>query len=469
MNLLYVSLSQCLSYKIFIGHNISNTLLLSSWLIFQIREKIAIINIFKTIRMLKLSYSFIKHIITIGLPFWFINLDLSKENLIKNSATFCGEFYCTKNWVRGLLSNFFAITKTFRHYLIKKEFVKVRGISNVYNKWFLTRFTWPRGLFISHVKSSMIVSKEASSVKIPIVALVDTDVKTHIYNLPLGSNDDSLISVGFMNNVISRFVLSNKYKNVLSWYVFNKRESRTYSLVKWLKTLKNFYKVNNNIFNKKLKMIISFNGFNNIKRGLMLFFSRSFNFQIFKKRREEPFFNLNFDYYYKKKKNSFFNRYKIYYYSKLKYRNRIKFRRWRKSTTGLSRVHPFVANIKKLLIKRRMKIRRKVIQNVTNSFHSFYYYMYIYFMNKIRICVDFYRNKKSSFNILKLGILKKRKYGWENKTWLLSRYLWKKKRSNNLGVSSKLEFPLVDVSKIAFYFFYWKLFISFIGVKLKLK
>lgn len=467
MNLLYVSLSQCLSYKIFIGHNINNTLLLSSWLIFQIREKISIIHIFKTIRMLKLTYGFIKHIITIGLPFWFINLDLSKENLIQNSANFCGEFYCTKNWVRGLLSNFFSITKTFRHYLIKKEFVKIRGISNVYNKWFLTRFSWPRGLFISHVKSSMIVSKEASSVKIPMVALVDTDVKTHLYNLPLGSNDDSLIAVGFMNNIISRFVLSNKYKNILSWYIFNKRESRIYSLVKWLKKFKDLYNVNNNNLKRKFKMIISLNSFNFLNKGLTLLFSRSFNFRIFKKYKEESFYNLNFDYYYKKKKNSFLNRYKIYYYSKLKYRNRIKFKRWRRITSSLSRLHPFLANIKKLLIKRKMKIRRKLIKKVPYSFHSFFYFIYIYFMNKIRICIDFYNSKKKLFNIFKVGILKKKIYGWDKKQWLWTRFLWKKRRSKNVGISSKLIFNKIDLSKFAFYFFYWKLFISFIGVKIK--
>jgi ribosomal protein S2 len=59
------------------------------------------------------------------------------------------------------------------------------------------------------------VSKEASSVKIPIIALVDSNVKTHLYNLPIVSNDDSIESIGFMNNIISHFIIQSKYKNVL--------------------------------------------------------------------------------------------------------------------------------------------------------------------------------------------------------------------------------------------------------------
>jgi ribosomal protein S2 len=79
----------------------------------------------------------------------------------------------------------------------------------------LTRFTWPRAIFISNVKSAYIVSKEAISSKIPIIALIDTNVKNFFYNLPIGSNDDSIDSIGFMNNIITQYIIKSKYKKIL--------------------------------------------------------------------------------------------------------------------------------------------------------------------------------------------------------------------------------------------------------------
>jgi hypothetical protein len=46
--------------------------------------------------MLKLSYIIIKHVVGMGFPFWFINFDLTKEDVVKQSAFDTGEFYVTR-------------------------------------------------------------------------------------------------------------------------------------------------------------------------------------------------------------------------------------------------------------------------------------------------------------------------------------------------------------------------------------
>jgi len=47
------------------------------------------------------------------------------------------------------------------------------------------------------------------------MALVDTNVKTFAYNLPIACNDDSLEAIGFMNNLMSQYILRCKYKKIL--------------------------------------------------------------------------------------------------------------------------------------------------------------------------------------------------------------------------------------------------------------
>jgi len=226
MHLLYISIIQLSNYKIFLGHSIFNTILLSSWLIFSIRGKNTILNLYHTIKMLKLSYTLLKYVINMGFPFWFVNFDLTKEDIIKNNAFKSGEFYVTRRWIRGLISNFFIITKAYRQYLIKKDFIDSNKVKDLFEKWVFTRFTWPRAIFISNVKSAFIVSKEALSARVPSIALVDTDVKTFLYNIPIGCNDDTIESIGFMNSIMSQYILRFKYKKILIWYYFNRNIQR---------------------------------------------------------------------------------------------------------------------------------------------------------------------------------------------------------------------------------------------------
>jgi len=79
-----------------IGHNKVNSLMLSSWFFYKLRNRIWIINIFKTILFLKLVLKFLKYLVVNKMPFWFINLEFSKEYIFKKYALDCGEYSCTR-------------------------------------------------------------------------------------------------------------------------------------------------------------------------------------------------------------------------------------------------------------------------------------------------------------------------------------------------------------------------------------
>ena len=351
MSLLYISILQLTYYKIFIGHSILNTKLLSSWLIFNLRGKTTILNLFNTIKTLKMSYILIKQLINASLPLWFINFDLTKENIIKKNAFKAGEFYLTRKWIRGLISNYFVITKAFRKFLIKKEFVRVTNVEDIYNKWFFTRFTWPRVIFISNVTSSFIVSKEAASSKVASIALVDSNVKTFLYNLPISSNFESINSVGFMNSLIAYYIIQCKYKKVLIWYYFNRNIIRYNTFMKWLNKLvflkkTNLYKIKL----KKLKIPNYTNYFSDIKKGLNLFFSRNYKFKLFNKKNVETINYNNFDFFYNRNKFFLKNLIKAFNYKRSSYKYRIKYKRYffSEKIEGVSLFKSFLNNFSKL-------------------------------------------------------------------------------------------------------------------------
>lgn len=492
MHLLYISIVQLSNYKVFIGHSILNTLLLSSWLIFNIRGRITILNLYHTIKILKLSYILLKNIINAGFPSWFVNFDLTKEDIIKYNAHVTGEFYVTRRWIRGLISNFFVITKAYRKYLVKKEFVESNKVKDLYNKWILTRFTWPRSIFISNATSCFIASKEAASAKIPTIALVDTNIKTFLYNLPVPCNDDSIESIGFMNSVISQYILRCKYKKVLIWYYFNRNIKRFKTLLEWLKTLiklkkKLIYKVRI----KDIKIPKFFNYYSEIKKGLNFFFGRSYNYKLFLKNNNNYKNNLFLDLFYNKNKILLFNKFKVLNYKVLSYKYRIRFKRSNllRKINGISSFKSFLNNFiklgglvnrtKRIKIKKRIKIARR---RVSISFRRFFIFIFFFYLNKFNIIIDSY-NKKH-FNLLYLVKIyknyKNKKFKYRNRP--LKKYKFDymfRYKSKKIYKRKKLRKYLYnynfyeEIGKnknyMNFLFFYWKYFIIFLGLKSKIK
>jgi len=88
--------SQFIKYKTYIGNNKKNTFFISSWLLFRLRGYTWIINLYKTISVLKYIFSFLKHLVINNLPIWFVNLERSREFIILNWANYCGEILSQK-------------------------------------------------------------------------------------------------------------------------------------------------------------------------------------------------------------------------------------------------------------------------------------------------------------------------------------------------------------------------------------
>lgn len=59
------------------------------------------------------------------------------------------------------------------------------------------------------------MAKEALSAGVPSIGLVDIDVKSHIYNIPVACNDDSSEAISFMHCIIAQYIIKCKYKKVL--------------------------------------------------------------------------------------------------------------------------------------------------------------------------------------------------------------------------------------------------------------
>jgi ribosomal protein S2 len=96
--------------------------MLSSWMLFELRHNIWLINIFKTVWFLKIIFCLLKKLVNKNFPIWFINCEMTKQYIIDNDALNCGEFYCGYIWKRGLLSNYLSMIKVIKK-VVSKDFI----------------------------------------------------------------------------------------------------------------------------------------------------------------------------------------------------------------------------------------------------------------------------------------------------------------------------------------------------------
>jgi len=351
-----VLLNQFIKYKVHIGHKKINTNLLSSWFLYRLRNNIWIINLYKTLWILKLVYIFIKHLITYNKSIWFINMDLSKQFIINEYANECGEFACTAIWIRGLLSNYFSMLLTVKKYIFKSYIYKDYKLYNFYNKWYLTRYTWPRAIFISNLKNYNIICKEAISMFIPIIGLVDTNIKHHYFNFPIPCNDDSYDSLTYICSIMSKYILLNKYKKVLLWSIFYKHKKTYNNIISFLERIKHIYKKLNKLIKKKYYI------FNRLDMFSLLKLSINRIYGIYKKR------NINIENILiiddiKRKLGFYFDLINVGWYKKfIIYKNKYKM-------IKLHKIY-YITNIFKFKLKLKMEYN--------------YWFYFLYFMSYLR-------------------------------------------------------------------------------------
>lgn len=114
------------------------------------------------------------------------------------SASICGEFSVTKEWVRGAISNFWSTFNPFRTITQASDRIlsfKHKKIKEFFINWHFSRFSWPRLIFFSNLTNAHITSGEINALKIMSFGVADTNILSHTIQMPIPGNDDGLLCV----------------------------------------------------------------------------------------------------------------------------------------------------------------------------------------------------------------------------------------------------------------------------------
>ena len=222
--------------------------------VFGERNGVHIINLQKTLPIARKACAFVKQIASNGQQMLFVGTKRQAVEAIQEAAKRCEQFYVTKRWLGGTLTNFKTIKASIDR-LRKLEIMKEKGELEHFGKKELTRVEKeisklqeylsgirdmkgvPDALFIVDVKKEHITVAEARKLKVPIIGIADTNIDPTLIDFPIPGNDDSIRSIQLFTNLIADAYLEGQkeFKKLQQSVPSDQKESEEISSVDAIK------------------------------------------------------------------------------------------------------------------------------------------------------------------------------------------------------------------------------------------
>src|SRR5437879_2105208 len=191
--------------------------------IFDARNGIHIIDLSKTLNQLDAACNFLASTVSKGGKVLFVGTKKQAQQAVKETAKECAQFYVTERWLGGTLTNFSTIKRSIAR-LRQIEKMESDGTINNYVKQEqsmirreaarLVKFfdgirameKYPGAMFVVDIKREHNAVAEARRLKIPVVAIVDTNCDPDLVDYPIPGNDDAIRSVRMILATIGKVV-----------------------------------------------------------------------------------------------------------------------------------------------------------------------------------------------------------------------------------------------------------------------
>ncbi len=180
--------------------------------IFEKRNAIYIIDLGATVKQLDEATKFLSDVSAKNGKILFVGCKKQAQEAVKEAAQACGQFYVNQRWLGGTLTNLTTIRKSIARlkYIedieknpiyskmgkkelsamgregekLKRNLEGIRGMEKL-----------PDAMVIIDSQRETIAVAEAKRLKIPIVAIVDTNADPELIDYPIAGNDDAIRAI----------------------------------------------------------------------------------------------------------------------------------------------------------------------------------------------------------------------------------------------------------------------------------
>jgi len=174
-----------------------------------------IIDLEKTLECFNEALAFMSKTISEGKTILFVSTKPQSVKLIEDLSDICNMPYVSQKWIPGLLTNFPTVKRRIKYLAdlreqeasgefekytkkeassLKKTIDKLQtslgGVQNLSKR--------PDAVFVVDVVRDKIVVKEANKLKIPIIALIDSNSEPSTVDYPIPANDDAMKSLRYL-------------------------------------------------------------------------------------------------------------------------------------------------------------------------------------------------------------------------------------------------------------------------------
>lgn len=215
-----VSIKDLLEAGCHFGHQVSRWNPKMRPYIFATKGNIHILDLDQTAVALTQAAQFVTDCVAQGGQVLFVGTKPQAKTIIEQEAKRCGQYYISHRWLGGLLTNFKTIkasierlhrlekqtqTPEFEKYTKRERLEVEREIAKLNSIFFgiKTMQRQPGLLFIIDPKTEDIAKREALRLKIPVVAIVDTNCDPGGVDYIIPANDDAVRSIQLITQTIA--------------------------------------------------------------------------------------------------------------------------------------------------------------------------------------------------------------------------------------------------------------------------
>jgi small subunit ribosomal protein S2 len=195
--------------------------------IFGKKHGIFIIDLEKSLERMRLAYDAVRNITESGRDILFVGTKQQARPIIEEEATRCGSCYVTERWLGGLLTNFeilstritrlsdlerminegqYGRTTKKEALLLQREHKKLLRVFAGLKA--LDRL--PGAVFVIDPVREATAVAEAQRVRIPVIALIDTNGNPDGIDYPIPGNDDALRSIRLVAGMVANAVMEGR-------------------------------------------------------------------------------------------------------------------------------------------------------------------------------------------------------------------------------------------------------------------
>ncbi len=219
-----ISMKQLLEAGVHFGHQTRRWNPKMKEYIFTERNGIYIIDLQKTVKKIEEAYHFVRSVAESNQSVLFVGTKKQAQESIEQEAKRCDMYYVNQRWLGGMLTNFKTIQGRIARLrqiekmeadgdfdlLPKKEVIQLRAEQEKLEKnlgGIKEMKKLPSALFVVDPRKEHIAVAEARTLKIPIVAIIDTNCDPDEVDYPIPGNDDAIRAVKLITAKIADAVI----------------------------------------------------------------------------------------------------------------------------------------------------------------------------------------------------------------------------------------------------------------------